>query len=147
MDTSKDVCTYYTLCGQEDNYGNTILEKILREPMQNCLSFIQKETLLQTNACKIVQCRGHIIFNRTPKFHPNIFVKALSTPGFLKRIIINYCHWIICKIRKISKKCSRGNLKRQPCHKAGSCVFQTCTVIHHCIQTGETQVNSCVHLH
>ena len=30
MDTSKDVCTYYTIRGQEDNYFNNILETGLR---------------------------------------------------------------------------------------------------------------------
>ena len=30
MDTSKDVCTYYTLHIREDNYGNTIIKTILR---------------------------------------------------------------------------------------------------------------------
>ena len=33
MDISKDVCTYYTLRGREDRYGNKILEKKLRKPM------------------------------------------------------------------------------------------------------------------
>ena len=54
MYTYKDVCTYYTLCGIEDNYGNTILETSLRELMQNCLYFIEYETLLQNNAHKMV---------------------------------------------------------------------------------------------
>ena len=30
LDTSKDVCTYYTLRGREDNYVNTILDTGLR---------------------------------------------------------------------------------------------------------------------
>ena len=72
MDTSKDVCTYYTLRGLGDNNGNTILETILRELMRNCLNFIKQETLTQTNACKTGECRDHIIVNRTPKCHPGI---------------------------------------------------------------------------
>ena len=35
MDTSKDVCNYYTICGREDNYRKTIIETILRELMWN----------------------------------------------------------------------------------------------------------------
>ena len=35
MDTSKDICTYYTLRGREDNYGNKIIETSLRYLMQN----------------------------------------------------------------------------------------------------------------
>ena len=46
MDTSKYVCTYYTLSGQDDNHGNTIIETSLREIMCNCLNFIEDETLL-----------------------------------------------------------------------------------------------------
>ena len=42
MDTSKDVCTYYTPRGQEGDYGNTILEKSLRELMWNWLNFIDE---------------------------------------------------------------------------------------------------------
>ena len=41
MDTPKDTCTYYTLYGWEDNYGNMILETILRVLMQDCLDFIE----------------------------------------------------------------------------------------------------------
>ena len=53
VDTSKDVCTYYTLRGREDNYANTIIETNLRGLIRNCLKFIGEETLLQTNACKM----------------------------------------------------------------------------------------------
>ena len=37
MDASKDLCSYYTLRGREDNYGNTIIDTSLRELMRNCL--------------------------------------------------------------------------------------------------------------
>ena len=40
--------------------------------MQNCLKFIQEETLLQTNACKMGELREHILFNRILKCHPKI---------------------------------------------------------------------------
>ena len=30
MYTHKDVCTFYTLCGQEDNFGSKIIEPSLR---------------------------------------------------------------------------------------------------------------------
>ena len=30
MDTSKNICTYYTLLRREDNCGNTIIETSLR---------------------------------------------------------------------------------------------------------------------
>ena len=72
MDTSKDVCTYYTLHGRDDNYCNTIVETSLRELMQNCLNFIEEETLLQKNYCKIGEGKDHVIVNRTPKCHPKI---------------------------------------------------------------------------
>ena len=42
MDTSKDLCTYYTQCVREDNYGNIILETIFRELMWNFLNFIKE---------------------------------------------------------------------------------------------------------
>ena len=34
LDTSKDVCNYYTLCGWEDNDGNTMIGTSLRELMR-----------------------------------------------------------------------------------------------------------------
>ena len=37
--------------------------------MQDCLGFIEEETLLQTNASQMVQRRGRIIFDPTPKCH------------------------------------------------------------------------------
>ena len=67
MDISKDVCTYYTIHGLEDNYGKQILETGLGGLMRNCLNFIEEETLLQTNSCKMVEHIDHIIVNRTPR--------------------------------------------------------------------------------
>ena len=78
MEISKDVCTYYTLRGQEDNYGNTIIEASLRELTHNCLKFIEEETLLQTNSCKMVEHRDHFLANRTPKCHPNISSEGIE---------------------------------------------------------------------
>ena len=72
VETSKDVCTYYKLCGGYDNDGKKILEIILRELMRNCHKFIKGETLLQTNPCKMGERRDNILFNRTPKCHPEI---------------------------------------------------------------------------
>ena len=72
LDTSNYVCTYYTLRGQQDDYGNTILENILRGLMLKCLDFIEQETLLQTNSRKMVERRDYIIIYRTPNFHPEI---------------------------------------------------------------------------
>ena len=77
-DTSKDVCTYYTLCGREDNYSNTIIDMGLRELMRNCLKFIDEQTLLQNNACKMGERRYQIIINRTPKYHPKISGKGIE---------------------------------------------------------------------
>ena len=71
MGTSNDLCTYYTLRGQYDNYGNTIIETILRELMRNYLKFIQ-ETLIKTNACKMGERREHILVNHNLKCYPNI---------------------------------------------------------------------------
>ena len=72
MEISKDVCTYYTLCVQDDNYVKTIIETDLRELMRNCLNFIEDETRLQTNACNMGERRDHIIVDRTPMCHPDI---------------------------------------------------------------------------
>ena len=72
METSKDVCTYYTLRGGQDNYVNTIIDMGLREMMRNCLNLIEEETLLQTSACKMVERRDNILVDRTPKYHPEI---------------------------------------------------------------------------
>ena len=69
MDTFKDVCNYYTLRGREDYYGNTIIEMSLREIMLNCLNFIKKETLLQSNDCKMGEFRDHIFVDRATKCH------------------------------------------------------------------------------
>ena len=78
MDTSKDVCTYYTVSRRQNNYGNTIIETSLRELMRNCLKFIEQETLLQTNAFKMGECRDHIIVDRTPKCHPNLSSEGIE---------------------------------------------------------------------
>ena len=40
--------------------------------MSNCLNFIDQETLIKTNVCKMGERRDHIIIDRTPKCHPNI---------------------------------------------------------------------------
>ena len=72
MDTSKDVCTYYTLRRREENYFNTNIKTGLRELMKNCINFIKEETLLQTNACKMGDRRDHILVEHTPKFHPEL---------------------------------------------------------------------------
>ena len=72
MDTSKDVCTYYTLRGREDNYGTKIIETSLRELMRNCLKFINQETLLQTNQLKMGDHRDHILVDGTHNCHPYI---------------------------------------------------------------------------
>ena len=72
VDICRDVCTYYPLCGREDNYGNIIIETSLRELMQNWLEFIKEETLLQNYARNMGECRDHIIFNQKPKVHPNL---------------------------------------------------------------------------
>ena len=72
MDKSNNVYTYYTIRGQEDTYGNTILEKSLREWIRNCLNFIEEETLLQINAWNMGDRRDHNIINRNPKCHTRI---------------------------------------------------------------------------
>ena len=81
MDTSKDLCSYYTLCRREDKYGNTIIEAGLRELMRTCLEFIEEYTQLQTNACNMGKRRCHIIVDHTPKCHPELPVKALKCFG------------------------------------------------------------------
>ena len=53
MDIPKDVCTYYKLRGWENNYGNTIIETVLRELMRNCLNYIEEEIQIQTNDRKM----------------------------------------------------------------------------------------------
>ena len=78
MEISKDVCTYYTLRGQEDNYGNTIIEASLRELTHNCLKFIEEETLLQTNSCKKGDNRDHILVDRNTKYHPDISSEGIE---------------------------------------------------------------------
>ena len=78
MCTSKYKCTYYTLCGLEDNYGNKILETSLRKLMRNRLNFIDEETLLQTNDLNIREHIYHIVFNHNSKFHLNIFVQGIE---------------------------------------------------------------------
>ena len=42
MYTSKDVCNYYTISGQEDIYGNKIIETSFREIMWNFLNYVDK---------------------------------------------------------------------------------------------------------
>ena len=42
MDTSKNVCNYYTLRGKDNDYSNTVLEISLRELMWNCLKYIEE---------------------------------------------------------------------------------------------------------
>ena len=88
--------------------------------MQHCLKFIEEETLLQTNARKMVQHTGHIIVNRTPKCHPELVGKGIE----------------------YSWGCSNNYYRRL---SLGLYVFYTCMVIYHCIQTDEPQTNSCGH--
>ena len=42
MDTYNNICTYYKLHGQEDNYGDTIIETSFREIMRNCINLIKE---------------------------------------------------------------------------------------------------------
>ena len=72
IDTSKNVRTYYSLKGREDQYGNKMPETSLRDMMRNCLDFIEEETLLQTNARKMGERPGHVVVDRTPKCHPEL---------------------------------------------------------------------------
>ena len=67
MEMYNDLCNYYTLCGQKDNYGNTNIEMSLRELMRNWHKFIEKDTQLQTNACKMGKHRDQILADSTPK--------------------------------------------------------------------------------
>ena len=72
MDTSRDVCTYYTLRGQEDNCDKKNIEKSVRELMRNCLNFIEEEKIIKNNVCNMVKHRGHIIVDGTPKCQPDL---------------------------------------------------------------------------
>ena len=114
MDTSKYVCNYYRLCGREDNYGNTIIEMSLRELIWNCLKFIDKEELLQTNDFNMGGCRDHILIDLTPIAPLSLLLKALSTHKALQIIITDEYHWIRTEVRKIKKRfqdaISRENL-------------------------------------
>ena len=108
MEKSKDVSTYYTLHGWEDNYGNTILETILRELMRNCLNFIDDETILQTNDYKIGELRYHILVNQTLKFHPDLSSEFIEyswgcANNYYKKILLDKN-----KGKKISKIMSKG---------------------------------------
>ena len=76
MYTYKDICTYYTLHIQKDNYGKKIIETILRELMQNCLEFIEYYKLLKTNAHNMRDSGDHIIIDRTIKFQPGIYCEG-----------------------------------------------------------------------
>ena len=67
MNVSENVCTYYTLCIRENNYGKNKIEGILREMMQNCLNFIKEEITHKNNACKMVDIIDHNIIDHTPK--------------------------------------------------------------------------------
>ena len=78
MDTSKDVCTYYTLRGREGNYVNNIIETIFGELIQNCLNFIEEETLLQNNVYKMGYRIDHIIVDCTPKHHFDISSEGIE---------------------------------------------------------------------
>ena len=109
----KDVCTYYTLRGQEDYYGNIIIETSLRGIMQNCLDLIEEETLLQTNDCRMVQHRSHFTVNHNPKYHLKLASQdILSTTWVVQRVITDNYHWIRIKVRKYHKKISSQNIKR-----------------------------------
>ena len=77
MDTSKYLCTHYTIHVQADNYGNTILEMNLRELMQNRLNFIKEERLSQTNVNNMGDCIDHIIVDQNPKCHTKIFSESI----------------------------------------------------------------------
>ena len=91
--------------------------------MRKCVEFIEEETLLQTNARKMGQRRGHIIVYRNPKCHTEISSEGIEYSWGLQRIITDYYRWIIIKIRNPQNNCSRRNKKRQPYHKAGLYIF------------------------
>ena len=49
--------------------------------MQNWHKFIEKDTHLQTNACKIGKCRDQILSDRTPKCHLKISDEDIDYSG------------------------------------------------------------------
>ena len=109
MDTSKYVCTYNTLRGQEDTYGNIILETSLRELMRICPDVIEDEKLLQTNACNMGQRKGHIIVGRTLNYHPE-----LSGEGIEYSWIFGNNHFILISLyKKKGKKKSRTSVQEE----------------------------------
>ena len=113
METSKDVCTYYTPCEGEDKYDNTIIETSLREIMRNFKLMLEIWESVET------------IFLSTapPSATPIFLVKASSTHGVLQRIITDNYHWVRINVRKCPKKCPSGHIRRQPYHKMGLYVF------------------------
>ena len=144
MDTSKDVCTYYTILWRENNYGDSIIETSLRKLMRNCPKFIEEDKQLQTNACNMWERRNHILINFTPKCHPKISGEVIEYSwGYTK----DYHRRLSFYKKKIKKKIQirypRGHIKIKPYHKVGLYFFYTCMVIYHCIKTDEPQANSC----
>ena len=117
MDTSKNVCSYYTLHRQEDNCGNTVLETSFRGLMWKCVNFIEDGTLLQTNGHNMRQNRGHMIVNLILKCHPNLASEGIEYSWGCVNIYYMQLLLDKKKDKKYFKKCSRGNIKRQLYHK------------------------------
>lgn len=57
----------YTMTGKKDAYGNIIAGTSLTVLMENCIDFINKETLLQYNARLL-----GVTVDQSPKCHPEI---------------------------------------------------------------------------
>ena len=55
--------------------------------MQNCLNFIEKDTQIQANACKVGERRDHILVDLAPNATLNLTLKSLSNPGVVQIIL------------------------------------------------------------
>ena len=123
MDKTKDVFNYYTINGIEDNHDDTILERVLTQMMRNCLNFIQKDTILQNNACKMVEHRYNIIVERTPKCHPKLADEGIQYSWGCENNSYRQLLLDRKKGKKLYKKTPRGYIRRQPYHKDASMLY------------------------
>ena len=123
MDTSKDVCTYYKLRRKEDNYGNIVFEKILKGLMRTASPLLRRRHYFKPMLANMGQCRGHIVVDHTPKCHTELAGEGIEYSWVFANNYYRLLSLDKNKGKKNSKMCSRGNIKRQYYHKAGSHVL------------------------
>ena len=85
--------------------------------IQNLLNFVEEETLLQTNAYKIVERIYYIIVYRKPKIHPKISGEVIEYSWVCEKNYYRHLSLDKKKGNTNKNKSPRGHIKIQPYQK------------------------------